>query len=222
MSIETPDMEDLVTQSAQNETAKVNVAVPAFVTSYDEETQKATVQPVVRWRFNDPDGDAETELPAPVPSVPVHWPQAGGLALTFPIELGDWVLLVICDRSIDEWEATGAQDNTPQSQRRHDMIDAIAIPGVRPFSDPIADVPTDRLRLGDDTARLEVTVSHKIRIGNDNVDVVDVIHQLCTALGTSYVTVGAPGPTPLQYVGGDTSWSTLGPLLASLINQIKE
>lgn len=228
MTIETPDMADVVTQASKGEVAKVNVAVPAYVTAYDATKQEVTVQPVIRWRYTDVNGDGETELPAPIPAVPVLWPQANGLAITFPIVANDWVLLVICDRSIDEWEATGALDNTPQSIRRHSMTDAVAIPGVRPFADPLTNVPTDRVRLGETGAnptRVEITNNHKVRIGDNGIDIVDLLYNILVQLGSSFVlATGAPGTLPLLFGTGvpPDTWAIFEAANSPLLANIKE
>lgn len=231
MSVDTPDMADVVGMAAKGEVAKVNVAVPAFITAYDETLQQATVQPIVRWRYKDVDGDTETELPAPIAAVPVLFPQANGLAITFPVVAGDWVLLVVCDRSIDEWESTGAQDNTPQSARRHNMADAIAIPGVRPFSDPLEGVPTDRVRIGQagtsNPTRIEVTTSGGpatgfIRIGNDSAELLDLLEQLLAKLQISFVNTGI-GTQQVRWGAGPTDTiNQTASDISDLLDQIRE
>lgn len=62
----------------------------------------------------------------------VPWGKTAGLLLSVPVNVGDDVLLLFADRSIDNWQSTGkmaapAEDTIP---RTHDLTDAIAIPGI--------------------------------------------------------------------------------------------
>ena len=62
-------------------------------------------------------------------NVPVLFPRSRKAAVTFPLEKGDTVLLVFAERSLDEWIEKGGNKVSPEDPRRHDMSDAIAIPG---------------------------------------------------------------------------------------------
>ncbi|MFB6375285.1 MAG: Gp138 family membrane-puncturing spike protein, partial [Bradymonadaceae bacterium] len=72
-----------------------------------------------------------------VPNVPVAFPSAGSMQMTWPLEEGDTVLMLWSERSLDEWLTTGASRTQPSDNRRHDVSDAIALPQLRSFADAV-------------------------------------------------------------------------------------
>ena len=125
----------------------IHVALPAVVQSYNSDTQTVEVQPTIRERVIQPNGQISyIEYPLLV-NVPVAFPQASGYSITFPISKGDECLVIFSDLSIDNWWLNGNVQN-PVEQRRHDLSDGIAIFGIinqkklsaqrRPASDELA------------------------------------------------------------------------------------
>jgi hypothetical protein len=103
-------------------------AMPAQVVSVADFATEQTidVKPVVRRVYED-----TTVLESPdIYSVPVMFPSAGGGLLSFPIQVGDTVLLVFSMRSIEDWLEGDGSVVTPSSSRAHSLTDAIAIPGL--------------------------------------------------------------------------------------------
>lgn len=106
------------------------VARAGTVTAYDATSQTVDVQPCVAEWFP-AEGEAAVEqvyLPV-VTAVPVAFPGGGGFRSTFPIAVGDSVLLVFMDRSHDAWQDQGGRQ-VPADLRRHHLTDAVAIVGV--------------------------------------------------------------------------------------------
>jgi hypothetical protein len=68
---------------------------------------------------------------APLPSVPAF------TDLVLPVSVGDTGLLVFADGSLDVWLARGGVVD-PLDDRHHALSDAVFIPGLRPFSNPIS------------------------------------------------------------------------------------
>jgi len=203
MSVENVGLSDLLEQVARGEIALLHTGLPAFIVSYDETTQKATVQPVVRAKRIDLDGEVEHYKLPPITNVPVYWPQGGGLSLTLPVDEGDWVWLSFGERSLDEWLATAEQDNEARAVRRFNLADAVAWAGVRPFADPLQNVPTDRARLGSSACRIDVTKTDKVFLGTGTMvsgyaaEVLALLDSLIAALQTATVAT-ALGPQPLD------------------------
>lgn len=107
----------------------IHVALPAVVQSYNSDAQTVEVQPTIRERVIQPDGQISyIEYPLLV-NVPVAFPQASGYSITFPISKGDECLVIFSDLSIDNWWLNGNVQN-PVEQRRHDLSDGIAIFGI--------------------------------------------------------------------------------------------
>lgn len=96
--------------------------VPAIVQSFTPGSNVADVRPVLA----DVDG-----VPAQIlRSVPVLFPAGAAGGLTWPVSTGDVVLLVIPERSIGDWHASGSLDQAPRSKRRYSIADAVAIPSL--------------------------------------------------------------------------------------------
>lgn len=97
--------------------------------------QMLDVQPVVNKRFKN---DTVEQHPA-ILSVPVVFPSSSTSALTFPISIGDTVLCVFSQRGLDTFKNSGADSRfvTPTDFRKFDKRDAIAIPGLFPFSESV-------------------------------------------------------------------------------------
>lgn len=108
-------------------------AQPGATTEYDPDSKTISVKPVNVDHFRLDDGTTEALDYPEIPNVPVAFPRGGGWAITWPLEQGDPVLLVCCQRSIDEWyNSDGKSPVTPEDIRSHDISDAIAIPGLFP------------------------------------------------------------------------------------------
>ena len=147
------------------ELENLHVAIPGRVESYDSTKQRATVQPAIKRAHIDEAGNRVVEALPPIPDVPVVFPGGGGYRLTFPIQRGDGVLLVFSEASMDKWLAKGGVVD-PVDDRRHDLTDAIAVPGLRSFATPLTDVPTDGISLGVDAGGLELRITgSEIRAG---------------------------------------------------------
>ncbi len=135
----TPTALDNEREAARGATALVNVQLPATVVRYDPVTQQVEVKIVPCFRRKDAtQGNAVVCYdPPPIPNIPVAFPGAGGISITWPLAVGDIGLLTICDRSIDEWKSTAADRTTPEDPRRHNLADGVFIPGLRSPAVPL-------------------------------------------------------------------------------------
>lgn len=126
----TPQLAEVIREAMNARLADVHTAIPAEVVSYDSTTQTVDVQPLVMRVLRDLDENTELPESLPqIPNVPVCFPRAGNNWITFPIAQGDTVLLVFCESAIGNWRARNAESD-PGALIRHDLTDAIAIPGV--------------------------------------------------------------------------------------------
>ena len=194
---------DAVRQAVLYQLGNIHTSLPAAIVEYDYEKQKASVQPLLNKSWAD-----GTETPMPILNdVPVIFPRAGGGSLTFPVRPGDTCLLVFIERSTDLWKTQGGQV-TPDDNRKLDLSDAVAIPGLFPFSESsLADNNDDmlltyagsKIRIkssGDVVIETATTVA----IGTQTTELLDILSQLLVLLqGAATVTVPS---TP--FVGGLT------------------
>lgn len=125
----TPGLGQLIYEIVKYTLGEVNTAIPARVLEYDPEERRASVQPTVKRRYK----DGSVVSRAPITDVPVVFPSAGGGTITFPVKPGDTVLLIFSQRSIDRWVQSEGGEVDPLDNRKHDISDAIAIPGLAPF-----------------------------------------------------------------------------------------
>lgn len=132
-------------EAARSAVACVNVCLPATVVDYDDTTQKASVKLVPRFRRKDAANGNQIVCydPPNISGVPVAFPGAGEFSITWPLAAGDTGYVVFSDRSMDEWLSSGASRTEPQDIRRHNITDAIFVPGMRPFSDALGSEAID-------------------------------------------------------------------------------
>lgn len=117
--------------------SRMFVARPARVEAYDAENQTVDVTPTLKEVVEGEETTRVQEMPR-VNKVPLCWPRAGNWFLSAPLAPGDYVLLVCADRSIDTWQERGGIVD-PIDLRRHNITDAIAIPGVYPRPDALTE-----------------------------------------------------------------------------------
>lgn len=111
-----------------NKIADIHICMPGKILEYDYSKQRAKVQPSLNQKYND--GEV-VKLPA-IFNVPVIQPASGGASITFPVNIGDKVLLVFAEKSLEEWLQNGNQV-TPDDPRQNNLTDAVAHIGLRDF-----------------------------------------------------------------------------------------
>lgn len=151
MSPRTPTLAALLNRFKAQAFADLRVSMPARVEKYDDATQLADVQPLLKDSYVDEDGERQIARLPVVTNVPVVFPGGGGMRITFPVRAGDTVLLVFSDRSIDSWLAQGGEAS-PEDERRHHLSDAVAIPGLHPNNAAWSGTESGVVTIGEDTA----------------------------------------------------------------------
>lgn len=202
---------------------EIRVAAPAAVTRYDATRQVVDVQPQLADYFWTDTDDVEQVFGGVVPNVPVVFPGAGGFRLTFPVQVGDTVLLVFADRSLDAWQDQGGK-RAPNDLRRHHISDAVAIPGLHPNPKAWTGASTSNMTLGKDGGP-QVTISPSdIELGGTDETVACAgkvateLNRLWTALETHVhavpgVTTGAGATTSSPTVTAGTAGSVASSLV---------
>lgn len=142
--------------------------LPAVITSYSSATgrARATIGLVGQ------QATGQVDTPIPLVDAPVVWPRFGGFSLVGPLQPGNTCLACIADRSIDRWLLAGG--NVPlESDRMHEITDAVLIPGLVPLTLPPPALGAAGLYLGQDagTAYLQIVgpavnvVGETVRLG---------------------------------------------------------
>jgi hypothetical protein len=157
----TPDfsqIEEAIRLAIESKVAAVRTSIPGKVESYDHSEQRASVRLVNKLPRENPDtGEIEYYTPQPIANCPVQFPQGSGgdYALTFPLERGDPVRIDFQMRSIDGWMTAGTEDNEEADPRKHNLTDAVVVPGIRSFANALAED-----RLDDSSMVLSATEIH--------------------------------------------------------------
>jgi len=108
--------------------------LPGRIEEYDPGEQRATVKPLVKRRVLTENGEEFLEEIPVIPDVPVYFPGVAKFVLTFPVQQGDFCMLIFAERSIDTYLAGDGSDSDPDDFRIHDLTDCVALPGLPPFS----------------------------------------------------------------------------------------
>lgn len=159
------DPEESLRLAMESQQAQIWTALPGVVAAVNLAAQTLSVQPTVQGSVASPNGAKQlVNLPLLV-DVPIVWPRAGGFALTFPIAVGDEVLVVFASRCIDSWWQSGGV-GAPAEARMHDLSDGFAI--LAPTSQPkkLSGVSSTNVQLRDEagTTYVEITPDGKARV----------------------------------------------------------
>lgn len=126
----TPSIMEILGRSMDSRLAQVNTSCPGRVTEYNPLTRRASVQPLVPKSRRNEEGEREVEQLPIVNEVPIMFPGSGGARFRFPIHVGDIVLILFAQGSLDLWKVKGDESDTGDD-RKHAISDAVAIPGLQ-------------------------------------------------------------------------------------------
>lgn len=222
------EFEFLLKQVIAKTKGQIRTALPGLVDSFDPVTQTATVRTsIATWRI-DPDTDEPVAyFPEATTNAPVLYPGGGGWSLRFPIEAGDRCTLLVAERSIDEWMATGGRVAPQDLGRRFDLTDAIVIPGLRPAADPLADFDADSLEIVHENGTvLRLNPDGTVYLGNSTVDLVatsravqDLLQNVINLL-QAFATTASGDPVATVTAGAAATLNTALSSLAGTITAI--
>lgn len=151
---QSPSMASVLDALRASVTSNLWTALPARVESYDAATQTCTAQPLVQNVYYDENEERRAEDLPICADVPVCFPGAGSIAITWPLAPGDVVLLMYASCSLDRWLAGDGRSVDPIDERRNHLSDAIAIPGLRPRGAALAHAATSGVTIAADVVRL--------------------------------------------------------------------
>ena len=102
------------------------------------------------------------------------------------------MLLIACHADIDRWLSAGGENIEPATDRRHDISDAVAIPGLCPFT-----------RTDDEDATIEFTSNGKINAGGGaSLALQDLLSSLISLYNSHTHAALGPALVPLVDTGG--------------------
>lgn len=134
LSDASPGLGDLLEAMGQRTNGLVHGPIPGRVLEYVAATQRATVQPIT----GAADALGVAQPWPPIRDVPVAFPAWPGGAITWPVPVGSYVMLVPQDADISAWKASGTEGQLPPDQQRScSWSDCIAIPCSLPGGSPL-------------------------------------------------------------------------------------
>ena len=132
---DSPLLQEVIRNSIEAKLAEVNTAFPGRVEAYDSSNHTVDVRPLLKQRAPSVSGNGALEELPIIPDVPVAFPGGGGFYVTFPLEVGDTVMVVVSQRNIGEWWATG-EVTDPKDSRPMPLDGAVAFPALRSSKAP--------------------------------------------------------------------------------------
>lgn len=163
MSGSAPSLAGVIRAALRAAAADLRVALPARVERVNLAQGRLDAKPLLKDLVEAGAQARALALPV-ITNVPIVWPGAGGFRLTFPLAPGDTVLLVFSDRALDGWLERGGEVD-PEDPRQHALSDAVAIPGLRPFSDPWTGAASDGATMGRDGGLQVKVAADAIELG---------------------------------------------------------
>lgn len=161
-------------------------AMPGIVKAVNLTKMTVSVQPAIQAVIADETGATENvDLPL-LTDVPIVFPSAGGFTITFPVAVGNEVLVVFASRAIDSWWSNGGYQNLPVEARMHDLSDGFAIPGPHSQTTKISVISSTDLEVRNNAGNtyLSVTAGGKVGFANATTDLKTVLTDLETLLNT--------------------------------------
>jgi hypothetical protein len=143
----------------------------------------AEVQPLIQEKY----ADGQILSRPRIPNVPVVMPSTASAGLTLPIGIGDPVMLLFSQRSMDRWLAQGGEQEASDI-RMHALSDAIAVPGLFAFNVSHSDGSGVVLKNGNILIRLD---SGTVAVGNTTTELLDEITKALDEIATLSATWGA-------------------------------
>jgi hypothetical protein len=131
-----PTLSSVIRRAVEEGAADLHVSLPGRVEKVvDADKGIVDVKPLVSDRV-EVAGELRVISVPVVTNVPLMWPGGSRGGITWDIAVGDTVLLVFSDRSLDRWLAMSGEVD-PEDPRRHALSDAVAIPGLRSFKEAV-------------------------------------------------------------------------------------
>lgn len=173
-----PTLADVLDAARDKALRGLRVALPGEIRSYDAETRRCSVQPMVPDGWVDEVGQRKTSTLKPLTDVPVAQTGSGSTRVKFPIRRGDPCWIMFSSSCLTAWKSSGRLLD-PGDDRHHHEADAFVIPIARVVGDV------------EDDAMIEFTDDNLIKAGGD-----EPLVTRSEFLGHTHATAGTGTPSP--------------------------
>jgi len=202
-----PDFKEILNLLFNDFSANLNCHSIGTIAKFDATTQKATVSVNFITSVQNVGSDTSVlQEKVSLQDCPVICLGGGKGSLRFPIAVGDSCLVLFNDVDMDNYVTSG-NVMVPNTNRRHDLSDAIVLVGLRPFTSPLATYSTSNTELIHGTSKLSLQDSitqlqqNTTQINLDTkVEIKNTLCSLKTALdnfvqGVQGMTISVPNVT---------------------------
>lgn len=132
-------LEKVIQTAIDSALKEVHTCLPAVVTKVSGQTIEA--QPTIQRKIS---GEL-VNIPLLV-DVPLRYQKTSKFSITFPVDIGDHVMIIFSERSIDTWLLSG-EIQAPGDIRKHSLSDGFAIPMMYPNTDEVPDFDSTNLQI---------------------------------------------------------------------------
>jgi hypothetical protein len=127
---------DVVRLAIESSQSQLWTAMPGRILAYYPTTQTADVHIICKDIWPTMEGGLKVTDFVDLRNIPVVWPRSSAMGFMFHLSASDGVLVLFASRSIENWRATGQEDQQPIRSHMHNFTDAFCLPGF--FSDVAA------------------------------------------------------------------------------------
>lgn len=161
------ELNELFNSVSENLLNEINTSFPAEIVIYDSSNQLATIKPTLKRKLKD---GSSFEMPE-IYNVPVVFSRSKDFFIHFPLKKGDRVLVVVAQRSLDKWLNDGAKQ-TPDDNRKFNLSDAIALPGLYPKIEPlIFKSDKDAISINSKNGFIQISENGDIKLKNNKAEI---------------------------------------------------
>ena len=201
----TPTLTEVIQTAIESYLVELNTSMPGEIVSYDASTQTATVQPLFKRTFVNGIEPVVLDLPQ-ITSVPVMFPRSADSFIHFPIATGDPCLIIFAQRSLDNWAQSGGCVD-PDDDRRHDLSDAIAIPGLSASNNSFEVSDPEAVTVKNGDSEIILKSDGTIQLKNDSEELVNIVSELMQLIEAA-TTNTVLGPQPFINLAAFTALRT--------------
>lgn len=154
-------LQDILGSSFANQMSNIYTSIPCTVLAvYDNgNSSKVDVQPLINTLYRD---ETDEQHP-PILAVPLIFPCSSTSAFTFPVNVGDGVVCLFSQRGLDNFKQGSGTPTKPTDYRKFDKRDAMAIPGIFPFSKAATQPSLRKMNHSNSDA----VIAHNLGTGNE-------------------------------------------------------
>jgi len=167
-----PTLQEVIKAAFDHEISNIHTALPGHIIKYDPKLQKAEVMPNIQKKYYN---GKVIDMPI-ITNVPIVFPRSSEAFIKFPLKKDDGVLLIFSERALERWLSVGGIVQ-PGANRKFDISDCIAIPGLYSFANPIPD-DSDNLVIKYKKGTFVINNDNKIAFGNNDEELIALVMEL--------------------------------------------